>query len=52
MLIEAYKLGRVRQAIQDGNREFISLLACVSAIRKKIPATLLYKGESYDLQDM
>ena len=29
---EAYKSGRVRQAVQDGNREFISLLACVSAI--------------------
>ena len=48
---EAYKSGRVRQAVQDGNREFISLLACVSAIGRRIPATLLYKGESYDLQD-
>jgi hypothetical protein len=51
MSIEAYKSGRVHQAIQDGNREFISLLACVSAIGKKLPATLLYKGESYDLRD-
>jgi len=51
MSLEAYKSGRIRQASQDGNREFISLLACVSAIGKKVPATLLYKGESYDLQD-
>ena len=48
---EAYKSGQVQQAVQDGNREFISLLACVSAIGRRIPATLLYKGESYDLQD-
>jgi hypothetical protein len=51
MAREAYKSGRVRQAVHDGNREFISLLACVSAIGKAIPATLLYKGESHDLQD-
>lgn len=48
--LQAYKSGRVRQAAQDRNREFTSLLACVSAIGKKIPATLLYKGESHDLQ--
>jgi hypothetical protein len=48
---EAYNSGRVRQACQDGNREFITLMACVSAIGKKIPATLLYTGESFDLRD-
>ena len=48
---EAYTSGRVRQACHDGSREFITCLACVSAIGKKIPATLLYKGESYDLRD-
>ncbi|PMD34716.1 DDE-domain-containing protein [Hyaloscypha variabilis F] len=47
----AYKSGRVRQAAHDGNREFITLLACISAIGKKIPASLLYTGESYDLQN-
>jgi len=51
MSFEAYKLGRVRQAAQDGSREFITLLACVFAIGRKIPATLLYKGELYDLRD-
>ena len=41
---EAYEQGRCRQSAQDGNREFITLLACVSALGKTIPPTLLYKG--------
>jgi len=48
---EAYEQGRVRQSAQDGNREFITLIACVSALGIAIPATLLYKGKSRDLQD-
>jgi hypothetical protein len=48
---EAYKSGRVTQAAQDGNREFITCLACVSAIGKRVPATLLYTGASFDLRD-
>ena len=48
---EAYKSGRVVQNAHDGNREFITCLACVSAIGRRIPATLLYKGVSYDLRD-
>ena len=46
---EAYTLGRVKQAIHDGNREFITCLAYVSAIGKRVPATLLYTGELFDL---
>ena len=48
---DAYKAGRVTQAAQDDSREFITCLACVSAIGRRIPATLLYKGASYDLRD-
>ena len=48
---EAYKSGRVKQAAQDGSREFITCLACCSAIGRKVPATLLYKGECYDLRN-
>ena len=48
---EAYTSGRVRQACHDGNREFITLMACVSAIGKKIPAALIYTGESFDLRN-
>jgi len=48
---KAYESGRITAASQDGNREFISLLACVSAIGIALPPALLYKGESGDLQD-
>ena len=51
MLKEVYDSRRVRQAVQDGSREFITLLACISAISKALPPALIYKGESYDLQD-
>jgi len=36
---------------QDRNREFIRLLACVSAIRRPIPPLLVYKSGIGDLQD-
>jgi hypothetical protein len=49
MSMEAYKSGRIKQAIQDGSREFVTLLAYVSAIGKKGSPTLLYKGASGDL---
>jgi hypothetical protein len=41
--------GRITKAKQDGSREFISILACISAIGKWIPPLLIYKGESGDL---
>ncbi len=48
---KAYETGRITSASQDGNREFISLLACVSAIRVALPLALLYPRDSGDLQD-
>ena len=51
MTREAFESGRVRQAAQDGSREFISLLACISAIGIHFPPVLIYKGEGYDLQN-
>jgi hypothetical protein len=48
---KAHETGRITGASQDGNQEFISLLACVSAIGVALPPALLYKGESGDLQD-
>jgi hypothetical protein len=47
---EALKSGRI-QARQDGNREFISLLACICADNTHLPPALIYKGASHDLQD-
>jgi hypothetical protein len=48
---EAYESGRVRQAVQDRSREFITLMACVLAIRRRLPPTLLYASESHNLLD-
>jgi hypothetical protein len=44
------RLGGMKNA-QDGSREFISMLACISAIGKAIPGLLIYKGSNSDLQD-
>ena len=51
MTREALERGRIVRASQDGSREFISLLACISTDGKWLPSTLIYKGESYDLQN-
>ena len=51
MTLSAYKSGRVTKRKGHGNREFISCLACVSAIGKWIPPVLVYKGLSNDLRD-
>lgn len=51
MTREAYNQGRIRHAQQDGNREFISLLACVCADGTALPPALIYQGASNDLQN-
>ena len=43
------RLGGIKNA-QDRSREFISMLACISAISKAIPSLLIYKGSNGDLQ--
>lgn len=52
MSANAYNRGRVMKASQDGLREFITLLAVICANRTAVPPTLIYKGESRDLQDI
>jgi hypothetical protein len=47
---KSYKSGKCRQFAQDGSREFITLIACISITRGYIPPALLYKGKG-DLQD-
>ena len=49
MIKQALASGRITKAKQDRSREFISILACISAISKWIPLLLIYKGESGDL---
>ena len=51
MAIKVYKSGRVKQAVQDGNREFITLIAYVNALGKAGIPTLLYQSKTGDLQD-
>ena len=51
MSLEALQSGRITHASQDGSREFISFLACVSATGVVLPPALTYKGDSGALQD-
>ena len=43
---EALESGRITRASQDGSREFISLLACISASGTALPPALIYKGDT------
>jgi hypothetical protein len=49
--ISQLKRNRVKGALQDGSREFITILACVSAVGERLPPSLIYKSTSGDLQD-
>ena len=51
MTLEAYQSGRITNASQDGSREFVTLLACMSAAGIPLPPGLIYKGKSHDLRD-
>ena len=48
---EAHESGRIEFVMIDGNREFVTLIACICADGTYTPVALIYKGESYDLQD-
>jgi hypothetical protein len=50
MTREALESSRVTKVQTDGNREFISLLACIRATGSMLPPALIYRGESHDLQ--
>ncbi|EDN10474.1 predicted protein [Histoplasma mississippiense (nom. inval.)] len=49
--IEALKQKHTIGAVQDGSREFISLLASICADGTTIPPALIYRRESRDMQD-
>ena len=51
MSVEALKRKLLLDASQDGSREFITLIASISAAPAYIPPALIYQGESHDLQD-
>ena len=46
---QAYTQGQLIGAQYDGNQEWITLLAAIVVIRRKLSLALIYKGESYDL---
>lgn len=46
---ESLEEGRNTKNRQDGSREFITCLACINALGKKIPPVLIYPGTSGDL---
>ena len=50
--VEALESGRITHASQDGNREFISFLACICADGSTLPLALIYSGKSGTLQDI
>jgi hypothetical protein len=47
---KAYTRGQIIGAQHNGNREWITLLAAIVAIRRKLLLALIYKGESFNLQ--
>lgn len=47
---EAYNKGTVLGAVQDGNREWISILATICADGTFLPPAILYESQSGDLQ--
>jgi hypothetical protein len=51
MTLKEYQSGRVNSAKQDSLCKFISLLAFICADGTVPPLTLIYKGDSGDLQD-
>jgi hypothetical protein len=47
-----YEQGFTRQIIQDGNREWITVLGCICADGTSLSPGLIYKAAPKELQDM
>ncbi len=45
------KSGEIIVSSQDGNQEWVSLLAAIYAVAATVPPTLIYQGESRDLRN-
>ena len=52
ILVKSIKTRQYRGLIQDSSREFITYLAAISAIGKKISPSLIYQSDSSDIQDI
>jgi hypothetical protein len=51
MTKDTYNQGKITANRQDRSREFISLLATISADSTKLLLALIYKGKTGSLQD-
>ena len=51
MSTEQLKRGKLLGANQDGNREWISLLATICTDRTALPPAIIYQSDSGDLQE-
>jgi hypothetical protein len=49
--LKALSAGRLLGVSQDGSREFITLIAAISAAPDALPPALIYQGKSRELQD-
>ena len=49
--IKSLKNKRILGAMQDGSREFLSLLASICADGSALPPAFIYQGASRDMQD-
>ncbi len=46
-----WKTKQFKQALEDGNREWITLIACVGASGKALPPALIYSGDGNNPQE-
>jgi hypothetical protein len=46
-----YEEGKIKAHIQDGNREWITLLACICADGSALAPALIYQSASGSIQD-
>jgi hypothetical protein len=46
-----WKQKQFKQALVDGNRDWITLIACVGASGKALPPALIYSVESKNVQE-
>jgi hypothetical protein len=46
-----YEAGKLRSILQDGNREWVTVLACICADGSDLEPSLIYQSDSGNLQD-
>lgn len=49
--VRSWKHGNVRGALQDGSREFITLIAAINAVSRRCPPAIIFAPKSGDISD-